>query len=1649
MRFPPGTTTRTVKLDVQTLDFSDGEPDETFSVGLVGTQNADPSAPATVTILDDDVALSINNATAVEGDPLRFLVSLNAATTGTVTVDWTTQELTIGDTATADVDYTAGNGTLTFAPGAQFQVITVETRPDTDPEPDEKLNVVLSNPQGASITEPIGTGTILDGGPRQLTITGNTATEGRPLTFTLALNKRRNQPTPLVVRVDTGSGDPLLGALASPADYTFSGSGSYTIPARSLSVTFTVPTVPDTLDEDTERLLLRVDAPAGIFNDGTPGVGLIEDDDDPPTVSVTGPGTVSEGDDAVFTIELSGASGRSLSVYASTAPGTAGVSDYLHHEGRIDFQPGVEQREITVTTVEDTAVESDETFTLRLTAPQNVTLAADTALVTIRDDDTGLSVADADPVEEGEPLEFVVTLGQAVSGPVTFSYTTHDGTGDNGATAPDDYTRTTGSHTILAGTTTATITVATHPDTEIEGFEHLQFELTGATGADIEDPDATGTINDAGNALPVLTIEKIEVEEGNIAEIVLELDRSSTEHIAFTLSTWNYRRSGLRASPDHDYENVGRIIAFPPGATRAVMYVPTVDDVLNEADEIFGLELRALSLEPQVSSLGRWDDAVTIQDNDPIPTVSVEGPGEVVEGETAVFTLRLSASSGVETSIWVVTISGTAGTADFIPQAERIYFRVFYLTPGEREARVLVPTINDGEGEGPETFSLRLSGPSPSVHLGLTATPSAQVTILDDDVVVSVGDSAELEGGTLSFEVALNAPSREDVTVDWETVEVSADDAATRVDDFVEVLDGEVTILAGALSATVEVFSVLDDVFEGDERFQVLLSNPRGAPLGDAIGVGTIIDDDTTVSVTGASAPEGAPVRFVVRLSEALSRPVVVGYRTEDLLVADAATAGDDYEAVTAGELAVVTVPAGQTEAPLAVVTLSDDEDELDERFGLLLSSTSLGVLAADPSAEGVILNTELPLLSVEADPGEVVEGTDAGFVLRLSAASADVVVATVSTVAASVVEAATVGDDFTALPANFEVTIGAGATEARFAVPTVDDSLDEYDVELFDVVVSLPADAAAVLVDRTATGRILDNDDAPELIIDAPGQVDEGDTVTFMLRLGEASGRPVTISYDTAGAADTGSGALWPATPARVSCADVPADAHGDFEHTSGTVTIAAGTTTAVPLTVPTCDDETTEADGTYARGGAIEAIQLTANSPAIAAPAQAVVNIRDNDPLPILTIGNAEADEGDDLVFTLELDRRSELDTQVLEWAAGSTTYIMYLYISSFSLPTDELNRANASDYELVSRPVLFTFPATTAEFRIPTNRDTDPGDADREVFTFGLRSTRYIDIAASKWTDVADPKGLGTIRDRPVVTVSLASEWLSRIEGEEAVLTVMLSQPLDHDLTLTYWTSESPDPATVRDQTYRGRIHPLTNVPAQAGLDFPDIPPSVGAEVTIVAGHDQLDIPISILPDEELEEVEVFIVGIDLPPDVTDVAPRLGSPLRAKVLITDNDWRRVNMTTPVLTGFDTVLTEGESVTVDLALGWHVADIYGAPSSLIPTISPAAPENLTLEITARLPEDYPSNLSHTHRNAFPATAGTDFTMPPSVTIPAGSTTASFVIEAVVDFYPEGTECFFVDLAPGAGIPTDDFLGLPYGLVTGYFALICIEDSG
>jgi beta-glucanase (GH16 family) len=124
---------------------------------------------------------------------------------------------------------------------------------------------------------------------------------------------------------------------------------------------------------------------------------------------------------------------------------------------------------------------------------------------------------------------------------------------------------------------------------------------------------------------------------------------------------------------------------------------------------------------------------------------------------------------------------------------------------------------------------------------------------------LSIADASELEGnvnGTISFKVTLSEASKNNVLVNYATLDVTASGTM----DYTGKTDGELVFTAGETEKTISIPMIGDAVKEADETFQVILLNPVSATIAREKATGTIRNDDAdnpfNIPTKGYSTPE-------------------------------------------------------------------------------------------------------------------------------------------------------------------------------------------------------------------------------------------------------------------------------------------------------------------------------------------------------------------------------------------------------------------------------------------------------------------------------------------------------------------------------------------------------------------------------------------------------------------------------------------------------------------------------------------------------------------------------------------------------------------------------------------------------------------------
>jgi hypothetical protein len=220
---------------------------------------------------------------------------------------------------------------------------------------------------------------------------------------------------------------------------------------------------------------------------------------------------------------------------------------------------------------------------------------------------------------------------------------------------------------------------------------------------------------------------------------------------------------------------------------------------------------------------------------------------------------------------------------------------------------------------------------------------------------VSVSDASVTEGDSgsqdLTFTVTLDQPGAWPTTVNWATTSGTAKAA----EDYVSA-HGTLRFALEETAKTITVQVLGDLLNEADETFSVKLTKPLNAVLADAIGIGTIIDNDPapSISVNDVAILEGNSgtsfLTFTVSLSAASGQTVKVDYATAD----GKATAGSDYSAKSG----TLTFAPGQTSMTVSIAIKGDTLVEADETFFLNLSH-ALSATLADAQGVGTILNDD------------------------------------------------------------------------------------------------------------------------------------------------------------------------------------------------------------------------------------------------------------------------------------------------------------------------------------------------------------------------------------------------------------------------------------------------------------------------------------------------------------------------------------------------------------------------------------------------------------------------------------------------------------------------------------------------------------------
>ncbi len=700
----------------------------------------------------------------------------------------------------------------------------------------------------------------------------------------------------------------------------------------------------------------------------------------------------------------------------------------------------------------------------------------------------------------------------------------------------------------------------------------------------------------------------------------------------------------------------------------------------------------------------------------------------------------------------------------------------------------------------------------------------------------------------------------------------------------------------------------------------------------------------------------------------------------------------------------------------------------------LLVISSCFCLLKVKAQTEG----DDLPTLSIadvtvtEGDSGTV----NAEFTVTLDPASEDTVTVDYATADGT----ATAGTDYTS--ANGALTFAAGDTEKTIIVAVLGDMLDEED-EIFTVRLNNPANAT--IETGEGTGTITDDDNAPtEIILTvSPASASEGATTEVT----------VTAAFPD------GSSSLTTATEVSVTVGGAGSTATGggtDFDDVTGfTLTIPAGDTsvTGQPFDLTVAEDDLVEGDETVQVSGTATNFDVT--------PAD--ITLTDTDMATVNLSEDMTVDEGDTAEFTVSLSLAVSSPV-TLSWqtTAGSAT---------------------AGDDYTSQAATEITFDAGDIDDKTLTVDIADDNLVEgEETFTVTLSLVGTPPTGVSLGTSEATV----TIRDEDSPAVSLTESAVRVNEGDAHTFTVEMSRLasaavilqvsteddaarapgdyealVDHEVTLppgelsqTFTVQTTSDDVVEGDETFTVKVEAAGALPAGVTLAATEATVTITDDDTATVGFSPPPPPTTVTEDGGAQAITVMLskeasetVKVQVSTeDGTAVAPGDYGALSNHVLtFTPGDTEKLFTVTPVsdevVDGpktFTVTLQEVGTLPTGVTLGTTEVTVTigdgdtasvgflsiattvtedGEAQAITVMLSKEASEPVELQVstedgTAVAPGDYEALVNH------------------PVTIAAGQTQTTFMVEPASDDVTEGTESFTILLSRATTLPPGVWLG-------------------
>jgi len=746
--FATGETIKTVTIPIVNDTLVEGN--ETLNLTLsnpTGGSTLGTQKTATLTIQDDDVApvgtLAFSGTSYTVGEngtPVKAVtITRTGGSSGAVSVRLTPSN----GTAIAPGDYSNSAITVSFATGETTKTVTIPIVNDLRYEPNETVNLTLSNPTGGAVLGATSKSllTIIDNDARPGTIQFSESS--------FAINENSTAINSVLL-VRSGGSNGVVTATVNLANGTALSGGDYN--NTPIKVTFVdketykvvnVPIVNDLLPENNETINLTLTNPTGGAKLGTlstANLTIIDNDPKPGTLAFSRPTfSVNENGTPLTAVTINRTAGTAgaVSVRVTPSNGTAiAPGDYSASAITVSFAAAETIKTIAIPIVNDTLAEAYETVNLTLSTPTGGALLGSltTSVLTILDDEPkpgtlSFSSTSYSINENGTAINSVIISRINGSlGNVGVTLTTSAGT----ATAPSDYSNTTITVSFAAAQTSRTVNIPVVNDTLVEADETVKLTLSTPTGGALLGSPATSTLtivdNDAKRGTLAFSRTSYTVNESGTPVSAVIINRTGGSDGAINVRVTPSNGTAIASG---DFNNTLITVSFAAGQTTQTVSIPVVNDTLIEANETINL---TLSNPSSSAVLGTQTTSVlTIVDNDTKPGAIQFADSEFLVGEdgnaiSAILLVRTGGNNGVVGA----TLTPSNGTATSPGDYNSTPIAVTFAN-GENFKLVNVPIVNDLLVETDETINLTLTTPTGGATLGTQKT--ASLTIFDNDGV--------------------------------------------------------------------------------------------------------------------------------------------------------------------------------------------------------------------------------------------------------------------------------------------------------------------------------------------------------------------------------------------------------------------------------------------------------------------------------------------------------------------------------------------------------------------------------------------------------------------------------------------------------------------------------------------------------------------------------------------------------------------------------------------------------------------------------------------------------------------------------------------------------------------------------------------------